>query len=560
MDKKKVLGGLFFIGILAVSVWLRFLYIDTPFWYDEACSWVTAKKDFPLGIIDNLLKIDLQHTPLYFFLLHFWMKLFGEGETSIRILSVIFGIATVPLAYVVSRKLVSNILAFLITSIIAVSPLLVFFSVEARMYPIAVFLVLLSLNYLVDFENKGDLKSLIKLAAVNVLIPYTFVGGILYNISLAFCYGFYLFRNSKERFWLYLKGLAAEVVLLAPYFVLLSYYAKMRNLFIVKHEGVMVFPHLVEAVRNFFGITLVNNLYWPSVDSYVINFTFTVLVIVPCVYFMYGFIQGCRDAKGFRKVLYTLVVLNFIFFILLGLFQVNVFTVRYFLYLLPPLFILSIIGLSNRISLLHLKVFTVFFTVCAASFTLNYVPKAKEMKMMAFKAVEQQAQELNLNADDIVIMPFGADAPYYFRFADRPRVLDFDFHKEARNPNNDKFYDKTQQKSLITDDKYQILHDAIFQDKIISDNFYKYFVENVNTSVRSGRYVLVAFYGQDAASLVTLKELRSSIDGVRDVKDHTVDVLLKKFVFDIRFLLDYDFNLVNSFTKDNYTYLLYQKR
>ncbi len=560
MDKKKVLSFIFFAVVIIVSIWLRLLYIDAPFWYDEACSWVTAKMSFPFGIIDNLLHRDLQHTPLYFFLLHFWMKMFGESEVSIRILSVIFGIATVPLAYIVSTKVISKLTATIIMAITAVSPVLVFFSVEARMYPLVVFFVLLSLNYLIDFERKGDVKSLVKLVIANLLIPYTFVGGILYNISLALCYGWYLFKNNRERFKLYLKGLITEIVLLLPYFIMVLNYAKMRNIFVIRHEGVMHFSHFVEVVRNFFGVTLVNNLYWPSVEAYTFDFLFALLVVVPCVYFIYGFVQGLRSSKDFLKVLYRIVLVNLILAILFAVLQVNVFTVRYVLYLLPPVFILSIIGLRDRISLLHLKVFASLFVCGSLIFTINYAPQSKHLKEMAFKAVQLQAKELEMNADDIVIAPFGADAPYYFRLADTPRVLDFDFHKEARNPFNDKLYDKDQQGKLVGDTKYQVIFDAVYLDKIFSDNFYKYFVENVNMAVPSGRYVLFAFYGADANSVVNLKQLRTSIDGLRDVKDNTIDVLLKKFVYDMQILLSYDFIFVKSFTKDNYTYLLFQKR
>jgi uncharacterized membrane protein len=76
-----------------------------------------------------------------------------------RSLSLIFGIASVPLVYIIANKLTSKLNALLLASIIAVAPLLVFFSVEVRMYSIVVFLVLLSLNYLIDFEQKNDKKA-----------------------------------------------------------------------------------------------------------------------------------------------------------------------------------------------------------------------------------------------------------------------------------------------------------------------------------------------------------------------------------------------------------------
>ena len=51
MDKKKLLNIVFFVGILAVAIGLRVLFLNTDIWYDEACSWFTAKQSFPVVII-----------------------------------------------------------------------------------------------------------------------------------------------------------------------------------------------------------------------------------------------------------------------------------------------------------------------------------------------------------------------------------------------------------------------------------------------------------------------------------------------------------------------------
>lgn len=106
MDKKKFSNEWVFLFIvIAMAVVLRFVYIDIPLWYDEACSWFTAIQKFPFGIIDNLLTLDLQHTPLYFFALHFWMKMFGDTEVMLRVFSLIFGVGTVPLVYFLQKNL-----------------------------------------------------------------------------------------------------------------------------------------------------------------------------------------------------------------------------------------------------------------------------------------------------------------------------------------------------------------------------------------------------------------------------------------------------------------------
>ena len=117
---------------------MRYLYLDCPLWYDEACSRAVATDKS--GIMNNLINIDLQHSPLYFVLLKFWINIFGQSEFVMRSLSFVFGIMTVVLSYVVAKKISPKPLYPAL--ICAVSPVLVLFSAEVRMYSMVIFMVL----------------------------------------------------------------------------------------------------------------------------------------------------------------------------------------------------------------------------------------------------------------------------------------------------------------------------------------------------------------------------------------------------------------------------------
>ncbi len=556
-DKKKVLG---LLAIFTIGFILRLLYINTDFWYDEACSWFSAMQNFPLGIMDNLLNLDLQHTPVYFFLLHFWMKIFGDGEIAIRTLSLIFGVFSVPMAYIVTKKLFDKTPALAVMAIVAVSPLLVFFSVEARMYPLSVFLVLVSLNFLVDFEQKGDKKSLIKLILTNILIPYTLVGGIFYNLSLAVCYGIYLFKKKKETLNLYLKGLGIEAACLIPYFVLIGYYAKMRSLFVIRHEGEFAFWQMVEVIRNFFASTIVDNAYWPTLRTYDMTPALVLLVMIPCGYFLYGFVKGYIKSSGFLKSLYCLFFLNFVLALVFAIFEVNIFTMRYILYLLAPLFILSVYGLISSLTKHHFIIFLAYFVLTSIGFDIHYSKKIKTLKHLALSAVQEEAKLLGFTNQDTIISPFGSDAAYYFRFTNSAKMHNFDFHKELRNPYNSRYYDSEQQKLMDKEAKYGVIYDSVFADKCFSDNFVDYFLNDINNKTETGRFVLVALYGADGDNIVSIEDLRNSVKNIKDVKNNAVQILLRKYIYDILFLLERDFNFIQRYKKDNFTYILYQKK
>ena len=255
MKKERLLCILSVVILVIIGLCLRLLYINSALWYDEACSWTTAVKSFPTGIMNNLLEFDLQHTPLYFFLLHFWIQLFGDGEITMRVLSLIFAIATIPLTYIVTKKISTENNALFASAITAINPLLVLFGVEIRMYIIAAFLVLLSINFLIDFEQKEKKKSLLFLCLTNILIPYTLVGASFYNLSLLIFYGKYLYKNNREKFNRYRNFAIIEWAALIPYFILISYYATQRINFVVAHEGSLAFFNIVDVIRNFFEHT-----------------------------------------------------------------------------------------------------------------------------------------------------------------------------------------------------------------------------------------------------------------------------------------------------------------
>lgn len=558
MDKKKIIGIAIISGTMIIGIALRLLYLHTDLWYDEACSWFTAKQLFPMEIMGNLLNLDLQHTPLYFFLLHLWIKLFGDSEIAMRSLSLLFGIGTLPLVFTVTKKIADNKTAIFALALACISPLLVLFSVEVRMYPMIIFLVILSLNYLIDFEKTRETKALIKLGITNILIPYTLVGGILYNIALWATYSTYLYAENKKDFFKYLKGLSAELIGLIPYFALIIYYAKMRSVFVISHEGALTFFQVVDVIRNFFGATIEKNIYWPSLEPYQITFLFALLVVVPCVYFIYGYIQGLKKTEGFLNILYKIFLTSFGLSLVFSIFEVNVFTVRYILYLVIPMFILAIIGLFKTLPTKHVERFLIIFIIACGIFNYINAKEFKILKTLSFKTVRIEADKLNLGVDDVIIMPFGADAPYYFRDLYSPRVFDFDVHKEIRNPHNNHYYDSEQQEDIIQRPAI-IIYNSVMSNKVFSKNFFDYFMKNVNDSVPSGRYVLIAMYGTDINFVTDIQSLRNSISGDYDVPARKLEIMFKKYLCDVSAMLNLNFVPVKTFKQDNYTFFLYRK-
>ena len=157
-------------------------------------------------------------------------------------------------------------------------------------------------------------------------------------------------------------------------------------------------------------------------------------------------------------------------------------------------------------------------------------------------------------------MPFGADAPYYFRSFESPVVYDFDFHKQTRNPNNKVFYDDSMSKIMRTNGKYDFVKSRVDDDSVFSHNFEMSFAQNVIDNVQSGRYVLIALYASDANSVVPIETVRAMAQDKRFLQQNLVEILFRKFLCDVIEMLNMNFDFVKYYQKNNYTYYLFQKR
>jgi mannosyltransferase len=123
-------------GVALAAVGFRFV-TRSPLWLDEALSVNIAR--LPLGDIPEALRHD-GHPPLYYFLLHGWMDVFGEGDGAVRALSGLFGLALFPLMWIAGRRLAGRQGAWAAVLVLALSPYAIRYSTETRMYSLVMLL------------------------------------------------------------------------------------------------------------------------------------------------------------------------------------------------------------------------------------------------------------------------------------------------------------------------------------------------------------------------------------------------------------------------------------
>jgi len=130
------------ITLLALALRLYRLGAQS-LWYDEGVSVYLARMSLPQ--LTAWTADDIQ-PPLYYYLLHFWLLLFGQSSSEFvaRFPSLFFGVLTVPLMYRTGRHLFGATAGLLVTFLTAISPLYLWYSQETRMYTMLTFLCLLS--------------------------------------------------------------------------------------------------------------------------------------------------------------------------------------------------------------------------------------------------------------------------------------------------------------------------------------------------------------------------------------------------------------------------------
>ncbi|MBN1934816.1 MAG: glycosyltransferase family 39 protein [Anaerolineae bacterium] len=149
----RALPRLTLLAILLLGFGLRLYRLgDQPIWWDEGHAVWAARQS--LYETTRITAYDV-HPPLYLWLLHGWLRLAGESEFAVRYLSLIGGVLTVALVYVVARRLLGRRAALLAALLLSTARFHIWWSQEARMYVWAAFFSLMSVHWFTRLRQGG---------------------------------------------------------------------------------------------------------------------------------------------------------------------------------------------------------------------------------------------------------------------------------------------------------------------------------------------------------------------------------------------------------------------
>ncbi len=193
--------------IIAVGLILRLISLAHAgsFWFDETFTLYFAR--LPWHEAWQYLQFE-NNPPLHFFLAHLFVLLFGGQETLLRLTSLMASIATIPIVYLLGRKLHSRPAGLLAAALFAVSGLSIFNAVEFRMYPLLILLTTGSLYYFLEYLEKGKFRTIIWLTALNIFLLLTHLTAVMFVVLQ----GAYLLWKKRNLLWRWLWWQAIPAV------------------------------------------------------------------------------------------------------------------------------------------------------------------------------------------------------------------------------------------------------------------------------------------------------------------------------------------------------------
>lgn len=351
--------------ILFLGLLLRLFSLNQSLWLDEAIN-VLAVKNYSLtGIITQYLIGDF-HPPVYSMLLWFWTRVFGTSEVAIRIPSVIFGTFTIYLIYLLGKKLHSKNLGLVCALLLAVNPLHVYYSQEARMYALAVFAVCLNMLLFINLAKQSSVFYILS----NILVLMSdYVAILIFPAQF-----FFILLNRKagifKKWFLCLLTSLVLVVWWVPVFI------KQLSVGSVTSANLPAWKFIVGGFDiKAVPLTLVKFIIGRI--SLADKFIYYLILFPVCSLFLFVLFKGIKFVKGQdRNLLITWITVPILLATLIS-FVVPVYSYFRLLYVLPAVIILIVLGViscKGRLKYMILGVILIIqlFSVSVYLFNSSY--------------------------------------------------------------------------------------------------------------------------------------------------------------------------------------------
>ncbi len=182
-------------------------------WLDEATSLVIARMNLPSVVAWAAGDI---HPPLYYLTLHFWLVL-GDSEFAVRALSAVLGIVAIVATYALANELFGGRVGLLAAALLALAPLHIWYSQQARMYVMVTVLSVLASYLLLLALRRQQTSYWLAFVLTTVLALYTHYYALFAWLFQGVFAVYWLWSNRSNMWRRWLAAQAAVAVLFTPW-------------------------------------------------------------------------------------------------------------------------------------------------------------------------------------------------------------------------------------------------------------------------------------------------------------------------------------------------------
>ncbi len=153
--KTAVFWGFTALFALIAGLLTFIIGMQQSIWFDEAHTLLLAHQPVPELI--RLAAIDV-HPPLYFLVVKLWAGLFGWSDDSLRVLGSVIAVLLIGLVSLLAKTVFGRRAGLLAALFVAVSPFVIRYNFELRMYSLAASIVVVATYVLVKAVSSSSQK------------------------------------------------------------------------------------------------------------------------------------------------------------------------------------------------------------------------------------------------------------------------------------------------------------------------------------------------------------------------------------------------------------------
>ena len=321
------------LGVTLGALALR-LAVPRGIWLDEAISIHQAHLSFH-DLFENLQYGD-RHPPLHHVVLWLTVKALGDGEMAVRIPSIVAGTLAIPALYLLGRELYDRRTGLVAAAFGAASPLLIWYSQEARMYAFVELFGLLALwTQLRVIRNPSMGNWAAYILATAALLWSHYFGLLLIVVQQAIWIGVLIQRwRTGEPNRAMALGFAYSLAVLAIQLVpLITFASKQFD----STEAAFGSPSGTYDDLSFYAV--VSNMAWALWGYHPDSITELLAAGWPLLLLLSLLLLG-RGGSRQTNILAVAAITPIVLLVFVALYDRELFEVRYFLVAIPLLFLL----------------------------------------------------------------------------------------------------------------------------------------------------------------------------------------------------------------------------